>query len=260
VIDKSETRGWDPSVGEGLHVRQGPVTCTSARRTRSSRRRAKLVKRRGDTSSIGQKRADCRGCLLKAQCCPKTSVRKIPRSIYEEASRRCPGRWPRRRLSSNHPATGKRVEMLFAHFEAYLGGSGRLRLARAMRCPVRSFTLAAIAQNLRRLAKLVARPPPFAPFVRCVSVASVSKSRALSRPAQSRRATMDSFKKCNQPSRAVDMPISATKSANRRTSPGAREHAGQAQAMLAVVQIGTRSGSTGTPMRPTPEPSNARPL
>jgi hypothetical protein len=26
------------------------------------------------------------------------------------------------------------------------------------------FTLAAIAQNLRRLAKLVARPPPFAPL------------------------------------------------------------------------------------------------
>src|SRR5438128_5501358 len=27
------------------------------------------------------KARDCRGCLIKAQCCPKASVRKIPRSI-----------------------------------------------------------------------------------------------------------------------------------------------------------------------------------
>jgi hypothetical protein len=28
---------------------------------------------------------DCRSCLLKAQCCPKAPLRRIPRSIYEEA-------------------------------------------------------------------------------------------------------------------------------------------------------------------------------
>jgi hypothetical protein len=28
---------------------------------------------------------DCRTCLFKAQCCPKTPFRRIPRSIYEEA-------------------------------------------------------------------------------------------------------------------------------------------------------------------------------
>src|SRR6267154_8373 len=38
----------------------------------------------GETLLYRAKARDCRGCLLKAQCCPKTSIR-IPRSIYEEA-------------------------------------------------------------------------------------------------------------------------------------------------------------------------------
>ena len=54
----------------------------------------------------------------------------------------------------------KRVEMLFAHLKRILR-LGRLRL-RGPRGAQFEFTLAAIAQNLRRLAKLVARPPPLA--------------------------------------------------------------------------------------------------
>jgi hypothetical protein len=53
----------------------------------------------------------------------------------------------------------KRVEMLFAHLKRILG-LGRLRL-RGPHGAQDEFTLAAIAQNLRRLAKL-ARPPPAA--------------------------------------------------------------------------------------------------
>jgi hypothetical protein len=52
----------------------------------------------------------------------------------------------------------KRVEMLFAHLKRILR-LGRLRL-RGPRGAQFEFTLAAIAQNLRRLAKLLARPPP----------------------------------------------------------------------------------------------------
>ena len=52
----------------------------------------------------------------------------------------------------------KRVEMLFAHLKRILR-LGRLRLRGP--CGAQDeFTLGAIAQNLRRLAKLVARPPP----------------------------------------------------------------------------------------------------
>ena len=54
----------------------------------------------------------------------------------------------------------RRVEMLFAHLKRILR-IGRLRL-RGPRGAQFEFTLAAIAQNLRRLAKLVARPPPLA--------------------------------------------------------------------------------------------------
>ena len=52
----------------------------------------------------------------------------------------------------------KRVEMLFAHLKRILR-IGRLRL-RGPYGAQDEFTLAAIAQNLRRLAKLIARPPP----------------------------------------------------------------------------------------------------
>src|ERR1039457_4583202 len=52
----------------------------------------------------------------------------------------------------------KRVEMLFAHLKRILR-LGRLRL-RGPYGAQDEFTLAAIAQNLRRLAKLVVRPPP----------------------------------------------------------------------------------------------------
>jgi hypothetical protein len=93
------------------------------------------------------------------RCCPKEPVRKIPRSIYEEA------RDVARALAktaaferSRHDR--KRVEMLFAHLKRILK-LGRLRL-RGPRGAQDEFTLAAIAQNLRRLAKLAAQPPPMA--------------------------------------------------------------------------------------------------
>jgi hypothetical protein len=57
----------------------------------------------------------------------------------------------------------KRMEMLFAHLKRILLKRilrlGHLRLRGPCGAQF-EFTLAAIAQNLRRLAKLVARPPP----------------------------------------------------------------------------------------------------
>ena len=60
----------------------------------------------------------------------------------------------------------KKVEMLFAHLKRILR-LGRLRL-RGPRGAQFEFTLAAIAQNLRRLARLAARPPPMA-SIACVT-------------------------------------------------------------------------------------------
>lgn len=76
-----------------------------------------------------------------------------------------PGRSPRPTRSSNHVTT-KRVEMLFAHLKRILR-LGRLRLRGPCGAQF-EFTLAAIAQNLRRLAKLTARPPPIRPVL-CVA-------------------------------------------------------------------------------------------
>jgi hypothetical protein len=54
----------------------------------------------------------------------------------------------------------KKVEMLFAHLKRILR-LGRLRL-RGPSSAQFEFTLAAIAQNLHRLSKLAAQPPPIA--------------------------------------------------------------------------------------------------
>jgi transposase len=100
---------------------------------------------------------DCDVCPLKLRCCPKEPARKIPRSIYENARdvARALGKTEAFEQSRHDR---KRVEMLFAHLKRILR-LGRLRL-RGPRGAQDEFTLAAIAQNLRRLASLVARPPP----------------------------------------------------------------------------------------------------
>src|SRR5215468_2858756 len=100
---------------------------------------------------------DCDACPYKVRCCPKEPARKIPRNIHEDA------REVARALAGpDHVEQScrdrKRLEMLFAHLKRIFR-LGRLRL----RGPLGAqdeFTLAATAQNLRRLAKFVARPPP----------------------------------------------------------------------------------------------------
>jgi hypothetical protein len=88
---------------------------------------------------------------------PKGARAQNPASIYEGA------RDTTRALADTEAfeqsrRDRKRVEMLFAHLKRILR-LGRLRL-RGPRGAQDEFTLAAIAQNLRRLAKLVARLPP----------------------------------------------------------------------------------------------------
>jgi Transposase DDE domain len=80
-----------------------------------------------------------------------------PRSIYEEA-RDVARALAKTEAFERSRHDRKRVEMLFAHLKRILR-LGRLRLRGPCGAQF-EFTLAAIAQNLRRLAKLVARPPP----------------------------------------------------------------------------------------------------
>jgi transposase len=100
---------------------------------------------------------DCAACAFKARCCPKEPARKILRSIYEEA-RDVARALAKTEAFEQSCRDRKRVEMLFAHLKRILR-LGRLRL-RGPRGAQFEFTLAALAQNLRRLAKRMARPPP----------------------------------------------------------------------------------------------------
>jgi len=100
---------------------------------------------------------DCDLCPLKPSCCPKEPSRKVPRDIHEHA------RDVARSLAGTEGfkqsrRERKKIEMRFAHLKRILR-FGRLRL-RGPRGAQDEFVLAAIAQNLRRLAMLVARPPP----------------------------------------------------------------------------------------------------
>lgn len=101
------------------------------------------------------RKTDCDGCQLKSRCCPKEPQRKVTRSIYE------PSRDVARKIAQTVDYAiscklRKKVEMLFAHLKRILG-LGRLRLRGP--CGVRDeFHLAATAQNLRKLAKLITTP------------------------------------------------------------------------------------------------------
>ena len=96
---------------------------------------------------------------LKSQCCTKAPLRKIPRSIYEEA-RDVARALAKTEAFDRSRRDRKRFEMLFAHLKRIFR-LGRLRLRGPCGAQF-EFTLAATAQNLRRLAKLVVRPPPVA--------------------------------------------------------------------------------------------------
>ena len=100
---------------------------------------------------------DCDVCPLKMQCCPKDTQRQLLRNLYEEA-RDVARAIARTEAFEQSCRDRKRIEMLFAHLKRILR-LGRLRL-RGPSGAQFEFTLGAIAQNLRRFAKLIARPPP----------------------------------------------------------------------------------------------------
>ena len=107
---------------------------------------------------------DCDLCALKPQCCPKEPSRNIPSDIHERA-RDVARSFADIEGFEQSRRERKKIEMRFAHLKRILR-LGRLRL-RGPRGAQDEFVLAAIAQNLRRLAKLVARPPPYA--IQCVA-------------------------------------------------------------------------------------------
>ena len=100
---------------------------------------------------------DCDVCALKPKCCPNMPARKIPRSIHEAARDKARAIAKTEAYAVSRRER-KKVEMLFAHLKRILG-LGKLRL-RGPSGAKDEFLLAATAQNLRKLAKLIPFPPP----------------------------------------------------------------------------------------------------
>jgi transposase len=94
--------------------------------------------------------AACGNCPMKPQCCPNTPRRKIARSVYESA-RNVAREIATTSAYQQSRKDRKKVEMLFAHLKRIMKLS-RLRL-RGLSGAGDEFLLAAIAQNLRRMAK-----------------------------------------------------------------------------------------------------------
>lgn len=103
---------------------------------------------------------DCHPCELRPRCTPNMPARKILRSVHEGA----------RDMARDIALTEeyvtsrrqrKKVEMLFAHLKRILK-LDRLRL-RGPNGARDEFHLAATAQNLRKLARLIPVPIQMAP-------------------------------------------------------------------------------------------------
>ena len=104
------------------------------------------------------RKQDCAACSLKACCTPNQETRKISRHLLEHARDRA-REIAKTDAYAESSRRRKKVEMLFAHLKRILR-LDRLRL-RGPSGAKDEFLLAATAQNLRKLAKLVpAMPAP----------------------------------------------------------------------------------------------------
>jgi transposase len=155
VIDKSNREDGTFSRGDFRYDTDRDVyKCPAGKELRTSG-----TVHEGTTLLYRASKLDCDQCSLKSRCCPKEPARKIPRNIYEHA-RDVARSFVGTEAFEQSRHDRKRIEMRFAHLKRILR-LGRLRLRGP--CGAQDeFVLAAIAQNLRRLAKLITHPPPFA--------------------------------------------------------------------------------------------------
>jgi transposase len=161
VFDKSERTDGTFSRADFVYNQEDDAyVCPSGKRLQKYRRpfatpRTGVTKDK--TVLYRASKFDCDACALKPRCCPNASARKVPRSIHEAARDRA------REIAKTGAylvsrRERKKVEMLFAHLKRILK-LDRLRL-RGPNGARDEFHLAATAQNLRKLAKLVLAPQP----------------------------------------------------------------------------------------------------
>jgi len=154
VWDKTARKDGSLSVSEFLWDGESDeYRCPQGLALRSERRNFKQPRdhvTKAGTIIYRSSQHDCAGCALKQSCCPNTPIRKIARSVHEDARDvgRSIAKTPEYDQSKRQR---KKVEMLFAHLKRILK-LDRLRL-RGLSGARDEFLLAATAQNLRRMAK-----------------------------------------------------------------------------------------------------------
>ena len=154
VWDKSERSDGTFSRTEfAWNEQDNSYDCPGGKELRSNWRAFKVPRTgvtKADTIIYRASEHDCPDCSLKEQCCPNTPMCKIARSIHEHA------REVARKIATTPQylrsrCERKKVEMLFAHLKRILR-LDRLRL-RGLQGAHDEFLMAAIVQNLRRMAK-----------------------------------------------------------------------------------------------------------
>ena len=156
VFDKSRRRDGTFSREDfGYDHRADAYVCPAGKQLRPRQKIYKAPTPLVDDNGLMRYRAskaDCDACPLKPRCCPGLPARKILRSIHEGARQMARDIAKTEEYETSRKLR-KKVEMLFAHLKRILR-LGRLRLRGP--CGARDeFHLAAAAQNLRKLAKLI---------------------------------------------------------------------------------------------------------
>jgi transposase len=160
VFEKNRTDG---SFGRPDFIydhKTDSYTCPGGKQLRRYWQEGRAAKAKPPADGIDKyraRKADCDACELRSRCRPGDAGRKVLRSIHEGA------RDLARDLSETDAyltsrRERKKVEMLFAHLKRILK-LDRLRL-RGPNGAKDEFLLAATAQNLRKLAKLIPMPQP----------------------------------------------------------------------------------------------------
>ena len=161
LIDKSERRDGTFSRSDfAFDTERDLYVCPAGKELRKSRRAFSTPREGVAKDGAIRYRAvqhDCDACMLKPKCCPNMPARKIARSVYEAARDKARAIAKTEAYAVSR-CERKKVEMLFAHLKRILR-LGRLRL-RGPNGAKDEFLLAATAQNLRKLAKLIPHPAP----------------------------------------------------------------------------------------------------
>ena len=111
----------------------------------------------GNTLYYRARKHDCQRCPLKARCCPKSPERRVPRDVNEAARDHARALMTTEAFRQSRRQR-KKIETRFGDLKWNLGLT-RLRL-KGLSGARDEFLLAATVQNLRRLANLIAIPPP----------------------------------------------------------------------------------------------------